>query len=133
MRTGDVVYNKVHQYLGEGRHGGLDAWHQAALDQVAALKPRFMVASHDTQRGKPASDILPCSQHGGEHSERRGIDKVAVYALLRRRGSPSGGGIQDVTGREATVPPPWWSASRRVAFSASSSAFRRLSAWMWLT
>ncbi|WP_433919017.1 MBL fold metallo-hydrolase [Streptomyces canus] len=55
--AGDVVYNNVHQYLGEGRDGGLDAWHQA-LDKVAALQPRFVVASHkDTQRGDPASDI----------------------------------------------------------------------------
>jgi len=55
--AGDVVYNNVHQYLGEGRDGGLDAWHQA-LDNVAALKPRFVVAGHkDTQRGNPASDI----------------------------------------------------------------------------
>jgi glyoxylase-like metal-dependent hydrolase (beta-lactamase superfamily II) len=55
--AGDVVYNNVHQYLGEGRDGGLDAWHQA-LDKVAALKPRFVVAGHkDTQRGNPASDI----------------------------------------------------------------------------
>lgn len=55
--AGDVVYNNVHQYLGEGRDGGLEAWHRA-LDKVAALKPRFVVAGHkDTQRGNPASDI----------------------------------------------------------------------------
>jgi glyoxylase-like metal-dependent hydrolase (beta-lactamase superfamily II) len=55
--AGDVVYNNVHQYVGEGRDGGLDAWHQA-LDKVAALKPRFVVAGHkDTRRGNPASDI----------------------------------------------------------------------------
>jgi glyoxylase-like metal-dependent hydrolase (beta-lactamase superfamily II) len=55
--AGDVVYNNVHQYVGEGRDGGLDAWHRA-LDKVAALKPRFVVAGHkDTQRGNPASDI----------------------------------------------------------------------------
>ncbi|KAA0921350.1 MBL fold metallo-hydrolase [Streptomyces apricus] len=55
--AGDVVYNNVHPYLGEARGGGLDAWHRA-LDQVAALQPRFVVASHkDTRRGNPASDI----------------------------------------------------------------------------
>jgi glyoxylase-like metal-dependent hydrolase (beta-lactamase superfamily II) len=55
--AGDVVYNNVHQYLGEGRDGGLEAWHQA-LDKVAALNPRFVVAGHkDPQRGNPASDI----------------------------------------------------------------------------
>ncbi|MFJ7217465.1 MBL fold metallo-hydrolase [Amycolatopsis sp. NPDC098790] len=55
--AGDVVYNNTHQYLGEGRDGGLDAWHRA-LDKVAGLQPRFVVAGHkDARRGDPASDI----------------------------------------------------------------------------
>ncbi|MEV7076309.1 MBL fold metallo-hydrolase [Streptomyces sp. NPDC093990] len=55
--AGDVVYNNVHQYVGEGRDGGLEAWHRA-LDAVADLHPRFVVASHkDTRRGDSASDI----------------------------------------------------------------------------
>ncbi|MFG2733135.1 hypothetical protein [Streptomyces canus] len=54
---GNSRVTSLHQYLGEGRDGGLDAWHRA-LDKVAALKPRCVVASHkDTQRGNPASDI----------------------------------------------------------------------------
>jgi glyoxylase-like metal-dependent hydrolase (beta-lactamase superfamily II) len=43
--AGDVVYNGVHQYLVEGGNGGLDAWIKA-LDTVAALQPRHVVAGH---------------------------------------------------------------------------------------
>ncbi|GAA4024668.1 MBL fold metallo-hydrolase [Streptomyces plumbiresistens] len=76
--AGDVVYNNVHQYLGEGRDGGVDAWHQA-LDKVAALKPRFVVASHkDIQRGNPASDI---------EETRRYLDVAAV--VLQQATTPA--------------------------------------------
>lgn len=43
--AGDVAYNGVHQYLLESSHGGIKAWLQA-LTQVAALKPRAVVAGH---------------------------------------------------------------------------------------
>ena len=43
--AGDVVYNGVHQYLLESAHGGLEAW-LTALDKVAALQPRAVVAGH---------------------------------------------------------------------------------------
>jgi glyoxylase-like metal-dependent hydrolase (beta-lactamase superfamily II) len=43
--AGDVVYNGVHQYILEGGDGGLQEWLQA-LDRVAALKPRSVVAGH---------------------------------------------------------------------------------------
>jgi glyoxylase-like metal-dependent hydrolase (beta-lactamase superfamily II) len=43
--AGDVVYNGVHQYLLESAGGGLEAWLKA-LDQVAALQPRAVVAGH---------------------------------------------------------------------------------------
>ena len=43
--AGDVVYNGVHQYLLESAHGGIKAWLQA-LDTVAALDPRAVVAGH---------------------------------------------------------------------------------------
>lgn len=45
VAAGDVVYNGVHQYILEGGHGGLREW-LGALDQVAALQPRFVVAGH---------------------------------------------------------------------------------------
>jgi glyoxylase-like metal-dependent hydrolase (beta-lactamase superfamily II) len=43
--AGDVAYNGVHQYLLESAGGGLEAWLNA-LDQVAALQPRAVVAGH---------------------------------------------------------------------------------------
>jgi len=43
--AGDVAYNGVHQYLLESAHGGVEAW-LAALDTVAALQPRAVVAGH---------------------------------------------------------------------------------------
>jgi hypothetical protein len=43
--AGDVVYNGAHQYILEGAGGGLQEW-LLALDRVAALKPRSVVAGH---------------------------------------------------------------------------------------
>ncbi|MFK0114172.1 MBL fold metallo-hydrolase [Streptomyces sp. NPDC091217] len=43
--AGDVVYNGVHQYLLESGGGGLEEW-LTALDTVAALQPRAVVAGH---------------------------------------------------------------------------------------
>jgi glyoxylase-like metal-dependent hydrolase (beta-lactamase superfamily II) len=43
--AGDVAYNGVHQYLLESAGGGIEAW-LTAIDKVAALKPRAVVAGH---------------------------------------------------------------------------------------
>ena len=43
--AGDVIYNGVHQYLGESANGGRDAWRKA-IDTVKALRPRWVVAGH---------------------------------------------------------------------------------------
>jgi glyoxylase-like metal-dependent hydrolase (beta-lactamase superfamily II) len=43
--AGDVIYNNVHQFLAESADGGLDAWLRA-VDTVAALEPRHVVAGH---------------------------------------------------------------------------------------
>jgi glyoxylase-like metal-dependent hydrolase (beta-lactamase superfamily II) len=43
--AGDVIYNGVHQYLGESANGGRDAWRKA-IDTVKALRPRWVVARH---------------------------------------------------------------------------------------
>jgi glyoxylase-like metal-dependent hydrolase (beta-lactamase superfamily II) len=54
--AGDVVYNNVHQYLAETPNGGLEAWLRA-LDTVAALDPRHVVAGHKdaTRDDSPAN------------------------------------------------------------------------------
>ena len=43
--AGDVIYNGVHQYLGESANGGRDAWRKAT-DIVKVLQPRWAVAGH---------------------------------------------------------------------------------------
>jgi hypothetical protein len=43
--AGDVAYNGVHQYLVESAGGGIEAWLKA-IDEVAALRPRTVVAGH---------------------------------------------------------------------------------------
>jgi glyoxylase-like metal-dependent hydrolase (beta-lactamase superfamily II) len=43
--AGDVAYNGVHQYVSEGRGGGLQQWLRA-VDRVADLRPRAVVAGH---------------------------------------------------------------------------------------
>jgi glyoxylase-like metal-dependent hydrolase (beta-lactamase superfamily II) len=43
--AGDVAYNGVHQYLLESAGGGIEAWLKA-IDTVAALQPRAVVAGH---------------------------------------------------------------------------------------
>ena len=49
--AGDVAYNGVHQYLLEGAGGGLRRWLEA-IDTVAALEPRAVVAGHKN-RNRP--------------------------------------------------------------------------------
>jgi glyoxylase-like metal-dependent hydrolase (beta-lactamase superfamily II) len=43
--AGDSVYNGVHQYVLESSEEGFASW-LAALDTIAALKPKFVVAGH---------------------------------------------------------------------------------------
>jgi glyoxylase-like metal-dependent hydrolase (beta-lactamase superfamily II) len=45
--AGDVIYNGCHMYLGQGV-GGFDPW-RSAIDKVAALKPRHIVAGHQNK------------------------------------------------------------------------------------
>jgi glyoxylase-like metal-dependent hydrolase (beta-lactamase superfamily II) len=47
--AGDVIYNGVHQYLGESANGGRDGWRHA-IDSVKALQPRWIVASHKNEK-----------------------------------------------------------------------------------
>jgi glyoxylase-like metal-dependent hydrolase (beta-lactamase superfamily II) len=48
--AGDVIYNGAHLYLGESvTVGGLDPWREA-IDKVAALKARHIVAGHQNKQ-----------------------------------------------------------------------------------
>ena len=55
--AGDVAYNGVHQYILEGGHGGLQEWLRA-LDRVAGLHPRAVVAGHKNKNRPDDSAIL---------------------------------------------------------------------------
>ncbi|WP_405891416.1 MBL fold metallo-hydrolase [Streptomyces sp. NBC_00133] len=46
--AGDVIYNGVHMYLAESADGNLGPWRKA-IDTVAALQPRRIVASHQNK------------------------------------------------------------------------------------
>jgi glyoxylase-like metal-dependent hydrolase (beta-lactamase superfamily II) len=46
--AGDVIYNGVHQYLGESVLGGLDEWRHA-IDQVASLEAHWVIAGHQNK------------------------------------------------------------------------------------
>ncbi|MFB2598669.1 MBL fold metallo-hydrolase [Herbiconiux sp. P17] len=43
--AGDVIYNNVHQYLREAQGEGIHHWFEA-IDEVAALDPRYVVSGH---------------------------------------------------------------------------------------
>jgi glyoxylase-like metal-dependent hydrolase (beta-lactamase superfamily II) len=55
--AGDVAYNGVHQYLLEGGGGGLHEWLRA-LDRVAGLHPRAVVAGHKNKNRPDDPAIL---------------------------------------------------------------------------
>lgn len=46
--AGDAIYNGVHMYLAESADGDFGSWRQA-VDTLAALKPRRIVASHQNR------------------------------------------------------------------------------------
>ena len=57
VTAGDVAYNGVHQYILEGGGGGLHEWLRA-LDRVAALHPRVVVAGHKNKNRPDDPAIL---------------------------------------------------------------------------
>jgi glyoxylase-like metal-dependent hydrolase (beta-lactamase superfamily II) len=53
--AGDALYNGAHMYVGESAGGGLETWRRA-IDDVAALDPRWIVAGH---KNKDLDDDAP--------------------------------------------------------------------------
>jgi len=47
--AGDVIYNRVHMYLGQSATGGFSPWREA-IDKVEALGPRHIVCGHQDKR-----------------------------------------------------------------------------------
>ena len=61
--AGDVIYNNVHQYVGESADGGLDAWLKA-IDVVESLTPTAVVAGHkDATRDDDPSIIAETREY----------------------------------------------------------------------
>jgi hypothetical protein len=83
--AGDVVYNNVHQYVAEGRGGGIAAW-QRALDTVAGLSPRSVVAGHkDPRRPDLASDIDQTRRYLDTATviTEKSADRAGFYASMK--------------------------------------------------
>lgn len=61
--AGDVIYNNVHQYVGESADGGLDAWLEA-IDVVESLAPTTVIAGHkDATRADGPSIIAETREY----------------------------------------------------------------------
>lgn len=56
VAAGDVAYNGVHQYIVEGAGDGLREWLRA-VDQVAGLHPRAVVAGHK-DKNRPDDPVI---------------------------------------------------------------------------
>jgi glyoxylase-like metal-dependent hydrolase (beta-lactamase superfamily II) len=113
--AGDVAYNGVHQYLLESSHGGVEAW-LAALDKVAALQPRAVVAGHKN-KDLPDDPAI--------------IDQTREYLLnarrlLAQRPSPREyfDAMTALYPDRLNVGPVWYTASALLSEQSSESSVR---------
>jgi glyoxylase-like metal-dependent hydrolase (beta-lactamase superfamily II) len=85
--AGDVIYNNVHQYVAEGRDGGLEKWRNA-IDQVAALAPQHVVSGHkDPSRPDLPSDIDETRRYLDAAAQviEQSRDRAGFYAAMTAR------------------------------------------------
>jgi glyoxylase-like metal-dependent hydrolase (beta-lactamase superfamily II) len=85
--AGDVAYNGVHQYLLETVGGGLEAWLKA-IDQVAALRPRAVVAGHknkDLPLPDPMTTITPPPTQGAGDRARATTTETPPHRPAHKR------------------------------------------------
>ncbi len=78
--AGDVIYNGAHMWLGESVPvGGLGPWRRA-IDKVAALKPRHIVAGHQDKRLDDDAErtIAETRQYLDDADELLHTEKTAV-------------------------------------------------------
>jgi glyoxylase-like metal-dependent hydrolase (beta-lactamase superfamily II) len=71
--AGDAVYNGVHQYLVEAPNGGFQEW-MRALDLVAALQPRHVVAGHKNDALEDGPNTIAQTRRYLEDAERMSGD-----------------------------------------------------------
>lgn len=60
--AGDIAYNDVHQYLSESTTPDKRAAWMAALDQLAALEPRAVVAGHKREANGDGAEIIAATR-----------------------------------------------------------------------
>ncbi|KOV58122.1 MBL fold metallo-hydrolase [Streptomyces sp. MMG1121] len=81
--AGDVVYNDVHPYILEGGNGGLDAW-LAAIDRIAELEPRAVVAGHKNKERSDDPVILEETRQYLRDAERLLAEKPSPREFFDR-------------------------------------------------
>ena len=91
--AGDVVYNGVHQYLLESAHGGIEAWLHA-LNKVAALHPRAVVAGHKNKDLPDDPAILDQTRDYLLDAQRLLADKPSPREFFRPHDPPVPGSAQ---------------------------------------
>jgi glyoxylase-like metal-dependent hydrolase (beta-lactamase superfamily II) len=118
--AGDVAYNGVHQYLLESAHGGVEAW-LAALDKIAALQPRTVVAGHKN-KDLPDDPAI--------------IDQTRDYLLNARRLLAQKPNPQEYFDEmlalypdRLNVGPVWYTAVSLLSEQASSSIHDEVAHW----
>lgn len=85
--AGDSVYNGVHLYLAEAGRDGLDGWFDA-LDTVAALRPKAVVAGHkrpDADDGPGDVDATRDYLRDWAEAVRRSTDARTLYDTMIER------------------------------------------------
>ena len=101
--AGDVAYNGVHQYLLESAHGGVEAW-LAALDKVAALQPRAVVAGHKNKDLPDDPAIIDQTRDYLLNARRLLAEKLSPARVFRRDDHAVPGPPQC---RARSGTPPW--------------------------
>jgi glyoxylase-like metal-dependent hydrolase (beta-lactamase superfamily II) len=81
--AGDVVYNGVHQYILESANGGLQEWIKA-LDRVAELEPRAVVAGHKNRDRSDDPAIIDQTRSYLQNVERLLDDKPTASEFFDR-------------------------------------------------
>ncbi|WP_116215225.1 MBL fold metallo-hydrolase [Streptomyces olivoreticuli] len=81
--AGDIVYNGVHPYILEGGDGGLAAWLEA-IDRIAALQPRAVVAGHKNKDRADDPAILEETRQYLRDAQRLLAEKPAPREFFDR-------------------------------------------------
>ncbi|MEU3752883.1 MBL fold metallo-hydrolase [Streptomyces olivoreticuli] len=81
--AGDIVYNGVHPYILEGGDGGLAAWLEA-IDRIAALRPRAVVAGHKDKNRADDPAILEETRQYLRDAQRLLAEKSAPREFFDR-------------------------------------------------